>query len=219
MSQKVLDPQEVALHKKRESTNLFDPDLIFEDSLITSEGVLEVKNLFSEYSSKELLDDAGADELLKYNPHIDQEFRRKYFKNRNESLEDLHYPHIGDNNVLSEEFANAYRFPRTEPYRRIPAGHLYKVPNGEFKRNMIERSKSFVKELFPPYNLKDEALIKIQEQLKDKNANREEIIEYITDIIPRINHNLMADFVLFLTFDAKIDDPLVWRAIENGILE
>ena len=27
----------------------------------------------------------------------------------------------------------------------------------------------------------------------------------------------MADLVLFLTFDAQIDDPKVWRAIEDGI--
>ena len=28
----------------------------------------------------------------------------------------------------------------------------------------------------------------------------------------------MADFVLFLTFDAKIDDVMVWKVIENCII-
>ena len=218
MSQLIPDDSLGNIHRKRESTNLFDPDLLFEDTLITNEGLLDAKDIFREFSCEEKLDDEGAQDLLKYNPKVDQEFFRKFLQPRNMTLEEKHYTHVGDNEVVDEDQASFFRFPRTEPYRRITAGQLYKVPNDSYKQQNVERSKSFVNELFPPYNLKDEALINIAEELKNPEANREEIIEKIKEILPKINHNLMADFVLFLTFDAKIDDVMVWKVIENCII-
>ena len=169
MSQITPNLSNVELHKKRESGSLFDPDLVFEDSIISHEGIINPQDLFKEFSAEEKLDDEKAQELLQYSPHLDQEFKRKYMMERNPNPDEKYYTHIGDDQVVDEDFANFYRFPRTERYKRIPAGDLYRVPNDSFKTQMIERSKSFVKELFPPYNLKDGELMKIQEQLKDKN--------------------------------------------------
>lgn len=217
-SQLVPDQGMGELHRKRESTNILDPDLIFDDTFVTNEGLLDVKPLFQEYSADQKLDSKSFERLANYNQEVIQEFERKYLQNRNIQPEDLHYTHVADNQVANEDQAPFFRFPRTEPYRRTPAGELYRVPSDSYKQINAERSKSFASELFPPYNLKEETLLQIQDQLKDPEADRDQIIHTLREIIPKLNYNLIPDLALFLAFDAQISDPQVWRLISESVV-
>lgn len=160
-----------------------------------------------------------ANGLTLFNPFIQQEIRRKYMEPKNLSLEEKHYTHIGDNESNDDDIAIYFRFPRDKPFRNFSPGEVFKVPNDEYKKTSILRANSHVKELFPPYNLRDQNLIQYAEALENPENDRNKIIEELREIAPRINSNLMADFCLYLALYMKVDDPELWKIIEKSILE
>lgn len=84
-----------------------------------------------------------------------------------------------------------FRFPRTEEYKRISAGELYRVSHDEVQEELMTRSKSFVKDLFKPFELRDENIIKAIQKLDDKTANRDDAIKELRELIPKINFDLL----------------------------
>jgi hypothetical protein len=103
------------------------------------------------------------------------------------------YEFNSDNTVLDEEDANVFRFPRTEPFKRIEAGDLYRVPKDKISEEHIKRIKSYVSEIFPPFDIKDGNLKKIFEDFKNPDLNREEVIMELRKAIPKFNYDQIAN--------------------------
>jgi hypothetical protein len=216
MSQIATSDDQYALHRKRESAALFNQDLILEDALITEDGVIE--NPFEHLKAEFGMKTEDYEKLVATNHKLQQEFDRKFLKPRNVSLEEKHYRFVGDNNVKDEEFANLFRFPRTEPFKRITGGELYRVPKDKVHDELVERSKAYLSELFKPYDLREENLIKIAERLRDENSDKEELINELIKIIPKLNYNLVANLAMHLAFDAKINDHTLWKTIQECVM-
>lgn len=126
MSQSSVDQNMVALHKKRESSSLVDYELYFEDTLITQHGLNDARSLFSEYSAENPLDDEGAEQLAKVNFPLQQEFARKYLLPRNIRNYEKNHQQIDEYNAKFEIDSAMFQIPRTEPFKRISAGELYR---------------------------------------------------------------------------------------------
>lgn len=97
----------------------------------------------------------------------------------------------------------------------INISNFNRVPDGKFKQEMIIRGKPEVSELYPPFTLKDEALVKIAQRFTDPNNDEKELKEHLLQTIPKINYNLIAEFCLHLAFDAKYYEPMIWKTIEK----
>lgn len=126
MSQSSADQNLIALHKKRESAALIDYDLYFEDTLITQHGLADAKSLFSEYSSENPLDNEGAEQLTNIHVPLQQEFARKYLLPRNIRNYEKNHQQIDEYNAKYEIDSAMFQLPRTEPFKRISAGELYR---------------------------------------------------------------------------------------------
>ena len=83
----------------------------------------------------------------------------------------------------------------------------------------MTRSKSFVKDLFKPFELRDENIIKVIQKLDDKTANRDEAIKELRELIPKINFDLLPNLWMHLAVVSNERDVLTWKAIEAAVLE
>lgn len=129
------------------------------------------------------------------------------------------YTFKSDNTVRYEEDANIFRFPRTEPFKRIVAGDLYRVPKDETSKEHVKRLKSYVSELFPPFDIKDGNLKNIFEELKNPESDREQVILELREAIPKINYDQMANLCLYLAFEEELNDHACWKLIEQCVYD
>ena len=83
----------------------------------------------------------------------------------------------------------------------------------------ILRSKSFLKDLFKPFELRDENLINVIKKLDDKTGERQEIIKELKALIPRINFDLLPNLWLHLSIVSKERDVVLWKTIEKAVME
>ena len=108
LSQITMSPESINLHKKRESTALFDPEMIPDDAIQGYTGFID--NPYAAFSSETKIDNKAVDEMIETNYSFKQEFSRKLLHPRNQTLEEKNYPHVGDNEIESEKFAELFRY-------------------------------------------------------------------------------------------------------------
>ena len=106
-NQIAMTPESINLHKKRESTAIFDPDMIPDDAILTQSGAIQ--NPYLPFSWLTKVDSKTVDEMIETNYRYQQEFKRKYAEPRNLTFEEKHYRNIGDNEVADEKFAEIFR--------------------------------------------------------------------------------------------------------------
>jgi hypothetical protein len=126
MSQSGPDESMIALHKKRESASIINPDLYFEDTLITQHGLTDAKSLFNEFSSQQHLNNEGAEELTKLHVPLQQEFARKYLLPRNARSYEVNHQQKDEYGARDQIDSAMFQIPTNEPYKRISAGELYR---------------------------------------------------------------------------------------------
>ena len=187
------------MHKKFEVLTESAEDYLKSDPVLTDDMIID-----NPFEILEKMDTYNFDD---FEDMIEMDQRHKV------ELEVRNYPYHTDQSGITEHTRNIFQHPRAHPYRQVEAPQMLKLPKDEFQDNLIQRGKSFVGELLKPYDLRDEELIKITDRLKDKNEDKIQAIEDLKEIIPKLNHNLFPELLLFLAFDAKITDFTLWKKV------
>lgn len=86
----------------------------------------------------------------------------------------------------------------------------------------MRRSKSFIADkYFPPFALKEGNLkgLLAQREAFEAPADSQVYMQWqskLLEIIPRLNHDITVELALNLAYDAKVNDKVIWRAIEDA---
>jgi len=86
----------------------------------------------------------------------------------------------------------------------------------------MRRSKSFIADkYFPPFALKEGNLKELlaQREAFEAPADSQVYLQWqskLLEIIPRLNHDITVELALNLAYDAKVNDKVIWRAIEDA---
>ena len=120
-----------------------------------------------------------------------------------------------------------FEFPRGKPYSIINSGELFRVQKTADHFDQLRRSKSFIADTyFGPFSVKESNLRSLfieQKAVWENEWNQAKPTEaylawkeQLLEAIPRLNHNVLVEFALYLTFEAKFNDIKVWRAVEEA---
>ena len=120
-----------------------------------------------------------------------------------------------------------FEFPRGKPYSIINSGELFRVQKTADHFDQLRRSKSFIADTyFGPFSVKESNLRSLfidQKAVWENEWNQTQPTEaylawkeQLLEAIPRLNHNVLVEFALYLTFEAKFNDIKVWRAVEEA---
>ena len=88
----------------------------------------------------------------------------------------------------------------------------------------MRRSKSFIADkFFGPFDLKESNLRELfaiyDSNLKNVDQTAPEYEEWrskLLEVIPRLNHDVLIDFALYLSYEAKLNDRFIWQALEDA---
>jgi hypothetical protein len=125
--------------------------------------------------------------------------------------------------VEDPELKHIFQFPRNEPFKRRSAVELFHIPKVPEHQNNINRLLQYLPELLPPQSLKDESLLKIQENYKHFSITHSPPEEFDTlkstllETIPKLNYTLIPDLTLYLTFTLQLNDKEIWQALRHNI--
>jgi len=118
-----------------------------------------------------------------------------------------------------------FQQPRAQEFRRTQPGALFRMHKNDEHMDNLRRSKSYIADsYFAPFGLKSGNL---KEMFEDKQAwkldpESEEFIQWkeaLIEMAPKLNYDAVIELALYLSFEAKLNDKGIWKAIENAALE
>lgn len=89
----------------------------------------------------------------------------------------------------------------------------------------IKRLKSYLADDFlPPVNLRDSTLVDLFLNSQDykSEVGTEKYEAWKEDVVaalPNLNYDAVVELALYLAFEAKVNDKLIWGELENAVLD
>lgn len=218
------------LHKKQHMGKVMDPRFYENDFMAGKTEELEfIRHPFYDLAKQETLNQESAtnliDEVTMKINHI--EGFEIFLETPIPTKENVAYTRYSDRpDERDPKARELFEFPRGKPYQIINNAELFRVQKwsvGEDRWTAIRRSKAFLADKFiPPFNLKEDNLRQIfadkeaysQEGTEAFNSWKEKLLE----AIPRVNHDILVELALSLSYEAKVNDKQIWRAIEDASL-
>lgn len=194
----------MTMHKKNEFLTTSYDEFLKSDPLLTDSMI--VSNPY------EVLEETEKYNFEDFESMIEMDARHK------RELERRHYIYFNDNAAVSAHATSVYKHPRDKAYQQWSASELYRIPKDDFQENVIQKSKSFLGELHKPYDIKDQRVKDICEKLVSIDEDIAlDALESLKEYIPKVDHNQLPEILLFLAFEAKCKDYMLWKVIEETL--
>jgi hypothetical protein len=121
--------------------------------------------------------------------------------------ENVAFTRYGDR-AMDPKFSHIFQPPRGEQIQRVDPAELLRVPKTDDHWATVRRSKAYLSELLPPFDIPSGMVEEFSAESID--------CERLCEVIPRLNHGQVVELALYLAFEAKLNDKAVWRALEQA---
>ena len=114
-------------------------------------------------------------------------------KKNQESTVPYSLPFDGSDVNYDPENSMRFQFPKhdAEKFKRHMGGDVFRVPQNDDHQEQVKRSKSFLPEVFAPFDLRDMNLIQVCQKLKaSKEDFTDELIKELLDLYPKLNYDI-----------------------------
>jgi len=141
-----------------------------------------------------------------------------------ETAESVAFKRYQDEVTAPEDQKHIFQHPRGEPLRRSEPGALFRMHKPENHWENVRRSKSYIADdFFPPVELKTGNLIEIfAKDAWRQDPESAEFLEWrdaVVEMCSKLNFDAVVELALYLSFEAKLNDKQIWKAVESAALE
>ena len=225
-TQRACFSQEVAaMHKKNHMGKVMDPRFYEDEFMAGKSNELEfVRHPFYDLARLETLNKEAAetlvDDITMKLSHV--EGMEIFLETPVPTKENVAYKRYSDKPEASDPATRELlEFPKGKPYSIVNNGELFRVQRwsiGEDRWSAIRRSKAFLAGKFiPPFTMKEQNLkALVEKRPTEESAEFASWKEEVLGVIPRLNHDVLIELALHLSYEAQCNDKQIWLAIEDA---